>query len=61
MKYLLEKMQTIKNEFTITTTQGPGSQKLLPNFAEKSCFRIHANDDSKLAITFQDADIPQKV
>ena len=56
-----EKMQTTKNEDTSTTTQEPQTQKLLPAFPEKVSFQIHANDDSKLTITLQDADIPQKV
>ena len=54
-------MQTTKNEDTSTTSEEMQTQKLLPTFPEQSSFQIHANDDSKLAIKLQDADIPQEV
>ena len=56
-----EKIQNTKNEDTSTTTQEPQTQKQLPAFPEYSSFQIHGNDNSKLAITLQDADIPQEV
>ena len=56
-----EKIQTTKNEDASITSQGPQMQKLLPAFPEKSSFQIHANDNSKSAITLQDTEIPQEV
>ena len=56
-----EKIQDTKNENTNTTAWEPQTQKLPPTFPKHSNFQIHANDNSKLAITLQDADIPQDV
>ena len=56
-----EKIQNTKNEDTSTANQEPQTQKLLPAFLEHSSFQIHANDNSKPAITLQDADIPWEV
>ena len=56
-----ERLQTTKDEQPDTTSQDSQTQKLLPAFPEQSSFQIHANDDSKLVIKPQDADIPQIV
>ena len=54
-----EKVQNANNVETSTTVQELQTQKLLPAFPEHSNFQIHANNNSKLVITLQDADIPQ--
>ena len=54
-----EKIQDTKKEDTSTATWEPQTQKLLPTFPKHSNFQIHANNNSKPAITLQDADIPQ--
>ena len=56
-----EKKQNTKNQDTSTTALEPQTQKLLLAFPKHSNFQIHANDNSKLAITLQDADIPQDI
>ena len=56
-----EKIQDTKNEDTSTTAEEPQTQRLLPSFPEHSSFQVHANNNTKLAVTLQDADIPQDV
>ena len=56
-----EKIQNTMNEDTSTATQEPQFQKLLSAFPDHSSFQIHTNDNSKPAITLQDAVIPQEV
>ena len=56
-----EKIQNTKNKDTSTIAWEPQTQKLIPSFPEHSNFQIHANDNSKPAITLQDADIPQDI
>ena len=56
-----KKIQDPKNQNTSTTAQETQAQKLLLTFPKYSNFQIHANDNSKLAIILQDADIPQDI
>ena len=56
-----EKIQDAKNEAVSTAAQDTQTQMLLPTFPKRSNFQIHANDNSKPAITLQDADIPQNI
>ena len=56
-----EKIQDAKNEATSNTAQDHQTQKLLPAFPKCCNFQIHANNNSKPAITLQDAHIPQDI